>query len=82
MSLWSRLTQHAPVAYASEIAAGCAADADLCGPDEGDVDFTAAVIGLGAKLAKADGAVTVEEVKAFSRIFRTSPEDEAAVRRV
>lgn len=53
-----------------------------CGPDPDDVDFTAAIIGLGAKLAKADGLVTTDEVAAFSRVFRVAPDDEAAMRRV
>jgi DnaJ like chaperone protein len=82
MSLWTRLTQHAPEAFAPPGEIACADPDRACGPDTDDVDFTAAVIGLGAKMAKADGAVTVEEVKAFSRVFRTAPEDEIAVRRV
>ena len=53
-----------------------------CAPDPNDVGFTAAVIGLGAKLAKADGTVTTDEVAVFAHIFQTAPEDQAAVRRV
>ena len=45
------------------------------------VAFTIAVIALAAKMAKADGVVTDEEVEVFDRIFRVPPEDEAAVRR-
>lgn len=56
------------------------------GPSEaqilGDASFTAAVIGLGAKMAKADGQVTEEEVAAFSRVFRAAPEDQKSVARV
>jgi DnaJ like chaperone protein len=49
---------------------------------EPGVAFTIAVIALGAKMAKADGVVTDEEIEAFERIFRV-PEGEAAnVRRV
>lgn len=59
-----------------------AVDLPLCGPDPNDADFTAAIVGLGAKLAKADGVVTIDEVAAFSRVFRSAPEDEAAMRRV
>ena len=44
-----------------------------CGPDPNDVEFTAAVVGLGAKLAKADGLVTPDEVQMFARIFRAPP---------
>lgn len=53
-----------------------------CAPDPRDVGFTAAVVGLGAKLAKADGVVTNDEVAVFSQIFQTAPEDEGAVQRV
>ena len=38
-------------------------------PPERSVAFTIAVIALGAKLAKADGAVARSEVAAFRRVF-------------
>ena len=38
-------------------------------PPEKSVAFTIAVIALGAKLAKADGAVARTEVAAFRRVF-------------
>lgn len=53
-----------------------------CEPDPKDVGFTAAVVGLGAKMAAADGIVTDDEVMVFSRVFRAAPEDAPAVRRV
>jgi len=84
MSIWSQLAQLARGAfeepqpgYALAAAADCG-----CAPDAGDVDFTAAIVGLGAKMAKADGAVTAEEVNVFSRVFRAEPKDEAAIKRV
>src|SRR4249919_287059 len=46
------------------------------------VGFTIAVIALSAKMAKADGIVTDEEVRAFERLFRVAPEESANVRRV
>jgi DnaJ like chaperone protein len=46
------------------------------------VAFTMAVIALGAKMAKADGIVTDEEVAAFERIFTVPPGEAANVRRV
>jgi len=46
------------------------------------VGFTIAVIALSAKMAKADGIVTDEEVRAFERLFRFAPEESANVRRV
>jgi len=45
------------------------------------VVFTIAVIALAAKMAKADGVVTDEEVEAFDRIFQVPPEEKASVRR-
>ena len=44
---------------------------------EQSVGFTIAVLALGAKMAKADGTVTRDEVTAFRRIF-TFPEGEEA----
>jgi len=43
---------------------------------ERSVAFTIAVLALGAKMAKADGQVTREEVAAFRRIFTLAPEEE------
>jgi DnaJ like chaperone protein len=51
------------------------------GTDPGVV-FTIAVIALSAKMAKADGVVSEEEVEAFNRIFRVAPNEEGHVRRV
>ncbi len=44
--------------------------------------FTMAIIALSAKLAKADGRVTRDEVAAFKRLFNIEPEDEAKVGRL
>jgi DnaJ like chaperone protein len=46
-------------------------------PPERSVAFTIAVIALGAKMAKADGQVTRDEVAAFRSVF-TIPEGEEA----
>lgn len=51
-------------------------------PPERSVAFTIAVIALGAKLAKADGQVTRDEVAVFRRIFTIPPEEEANAARV
>ncbi len=58
------------------------AGADGCAPDPNDVGFTAAVVGLGAKMAAADGNVSDSEIMAFSRVFRAPPEEAENVRRV
>jgi DnaJ like chaperone protein len=44
--------------------------------------FTMAIIALGAKMAKADGVVTHDEIETFFRIFRVPPGEEGNVRRV
>ena len=46
------------------------------------VAFTTAVIALGAKLAKADGVVTRDEIEAFKQVFRIPPGESKAVARV
>jgi len=51
-------------------------------PPDKTVAFTIAVIGLGAKIAKADGLVTRNEVSAFREVFHIPPEDEAHAARV
>ena len=50
-------------------------DAEAAEPDK-QVAFTIGVIALGAKMAKVDGAVTKDEVRAFKEVFRV-PEGEA-----
>ncbi len=81
MSIWSQLSSLTRRAFEEE-ASGTDVGPARCGPDPNDLEFTAAIVGLGAKLAKADGMVTVDEVAAFSRVFRSTPGDEAAIRRV
>ena len=47
--------------------------------DRDQVAFTIGVIALAAKLAKADGTVTRDEVEIFKRVFPVSREEEANV---
>lgn len=82
MSIWSQLSLLARRAFEDDAAPGTDVTSLQCAPDPNDVEFTAAVVGLGAKLAKADGLVTIDEVAAFSRVFRAAPGDEPAMRRV
>lgn len=46
------------------------------------VGFTIAVIVLGAKLAKADGVVTQDEIRAFKDVFKVPPDEMKNVARV
>ena len=50
-------------------------DQEVDGPAENQVAFTVGVIALGAKMAKADGVVTMDEVNAFKEVFKV-PEGE------
>jgi DnaJ like chaperone protein len=50
--------------------------------EEPGVVFTIAIIALSAKMAKADGIVTADEIEAFGRMFRVPPSEEANVRRI
>jgi DnaJ like chaperone protein len=80
MSVWTRigealaaLGRGEPLARALE---------RLSKPPEHTVAFTIAVIALGAKMAKADGRVTTDEVAAFRRLFLIPQGEEGNVARV
>ena len=85
MSIWGRLAGAAaglavggPIgALLGGVAGHYAIDRDQeqDGPAENQVAFTVGVIALGAKMAKADGVVTMEEVNAFKEVFKV-PEGE------
>ena len=80
MSLWSRITDALSALATGE---GLSAVFDkLRTPPEISVGFAIAVIGLGAKIAKADGQVTRNEVRAFREVFQIAPEEEANAARV
>jgi DnaJ like chaperone protein len=51
-------------------------------PPEKSVAFTIGMIALGAKMARADGAVTMDELSAFGDVFQVPEKDRAAVQRV
>lgn len=74
MSLWSRISD-----ALSALAAGDSLSdvfAKLRTPPERTVAFAIAVIALGAKMAKADGQVTKDEVAAFREVFYIPPAEE------
>ena len=80
MSLWSRISD----ALAALAQGQSLADVfdRLRAPPERSVGFTIAVIALGAKMAKADGLVTRDEVAAFREVFHIPKEAEASAARV
>lgn len=80
MSIWTRLLEAIEALARGE---SFAAVLDrLRAPPERSVAFTMAVIGLSAKMAKADGLVTRNEVTAFREIFYIPPSEEANAARV
>lgn len=80
MSIWSRILDALSALRHGESLAEVFDR--LRGPPEQSVGFTIAVIALGAKMAKADGQVTRDEVTAFREVFHIPPEAEAAAGRV
>ena len=52
------------------------------GPDARQVVFTTAIIVLSAKMAKADGQVTADEIATFKRIFQIPDDEQQAVAKV
>lgn len=80
MSIWTRIAEALAALGAGE---GLAAVFDrLRTPPERSVGFAIAVIALGAKLAKADGLVTRDEVRAFREVFVIPPGEEDHAARV
>jgi len=80
MSIWSRITEALSALTAGE---GLATVFDrLRSPPERSVAFTIAVIALGAKMAKADGQVTRDEVTAFREVFQIAEADQQGASRV
>ncbi|MBS0125206.1 molecular chaperone DjiA [Thetidibacter halocola] len=80
MSIWTRITEALAALAQGE---GLAAVFEkLRTPPERSIAFTIAVIALSAKMAKADGLVTRDEVMAFREVFQIPPEEEANAARV
>ncbi|MCB1365581.1 MAG: molecular chaperone DjiA [Rhodobacteraceae bacterium] len=80
MSVWTRITEALSALSKGESLKDVFDR--LRTPPERSVAFTIAVIALGAKMAKADGRVTRDEVAAFREVFRIAREDEAGAARV
>jgi DnaJ like chaperone protein len=97
MSIWGKIIGGAagfalggPIGALAGVLAGHAVDRMSATPsDEAaapsevkQVAFTIAVVALGAKMAKADGVVTRDEVAAFKEVFHIPPEEVKNVGRV
>jgi DnaJ like chaperone protein len=75
MSIWKRLLALAGSVF------GLLGDESQslhpCAPDAGDLDFAAAVVALAAKMAKADGKISLDEAAAFRAAFPIALEERA-----
>lgn len=80
MSIWSRISDALSALRSGESLA--TVFDRLRAPPERSVAFTIAVIALGAKMAKADGQVTRDEVTAFREVFHIAAQDEAGAAKV
>lgn len=88
MSIWTRLSDvvtsiatSVPVAGVLDAVVGFVTGVSD-NPERRQVAFTIAMISLSAKMAKADGVVTADEVNAFKEIFDIPPEEQANVARM
>ena len=82
MSIWTRI---ADVLASSGESVGAFLQSVVAGdpaPPEKSVAFTIGMIALGAKMAKADGVVTADEIAAFKRVFHIPDGELASVARV
>lgn len=80
MSIWTRISD-AIAALAKGEGLSAVFEKLRARPDR-SVAFTIAVIALGAKMAKADGEVTRDEVTAFREVFHIPRSEEANAARV
>ncbi|MDR6265267.1 MULTISPECIES: molecular chaperone DjiA [Rhodobacterales] len=80
MSIWTRIAEALSALTKGESLAHVFER--LKTPPERSVAFTIAVIALGAKMAKADGLVTKDEVAAFRQVFQIHKRDELQAARV
>jgi len=82
MSIWTRISEALALVgdsidgFLAKLAKGRAR------APEKSLGFTIGMIALGAKMAKADGVVTVDEVAAFKQVFHVPQAELAAVARV
>jgi len=73
MSVWEKLAAATGMLKTGPIGAFLGGNREHDGPAGDQVAFTVGVIALGAKMAKADGTVTDDEVNAFKQVFKVPP---------
>jgi DnaJ like chaperone protein len=82
MSIWTRIAE--ALALVGDSVSGFLtklAQSRVTAPEK-SLGFTIGMIALGAKMAKADGVVTHDEVAAFKQVFKVPQAELAAVARV
>ncbi|MEL7173687.1 MAG: molecular chaperone DjiA [Pseudomonadota bacterium] len=82
MSIWQRLKEAVAAIGRGEPLSSVLERIAKAPEPEHSVAFTIAVIALGAKMAKADGQVTRDEIAAFRRVFHIPPAGEAQAARI
>ncbi|MAM62652.1 molecular chaperone DjiA [Maritimibacter sp. UBA3975] len=80
MSIWTRITDALSALTSGESLSEVFSR--LRTPPERSAGFAIAVIALGAKMAKADGLVTRNEVSAFREVFTIPPSEEPNAARI
>lgn len=80
MSIWSRISDTLSALTTGEALSNILEKNQT--PPEKSIAFTISVIALGAKMAKADGLVTKDEVAAFRQIFYIPKRDEKQAAKV
>jgi DnaJ like chaperone protein len=81
MSIWTKISE-ALSAIGDSVSGFLATLSRKSTPPEKSVGFTIGMIALGAKMARADGVVTRDEVAAFKQVFQVPDKDAPAVERV
>lgn len=88
MSVWTSLTEIlSKIPYAGAVGSAVeraveAVRSAIDNPERRQVAFTIAMIALSAKMAKADGVVTADEVAVVRRLFEVPDEERANVARL
>lgn len=88
MSIWTRFAEAvSQFATSGPVAGALEAVVDFLtaisdNPERRQVAFTVAMISLSAKMAKADGVVTRDEITAFKDIFEIPPKEQRNVARM
>jgi len=82
MSIWQKISDKVSSLGDTVLGllAGSIGDGDS--DPNSSVSFTIAVVALGAKMAKADGIVSIKEIDAFKEVFQITPGELANVARV